>query len=369
MDFNSEVFFNWAYHNDEEDSFFFKSNLDDLFFVAYGEPMIEISPSNALPQIFIGDFEGHHTIYSFSNWIMRIGDQISSQIKRPIKLKQDTNSITKLGPKIYVDSKEDFKKFVQNALTKIEDQSFKKIVLSRRIKYPANPINQNELVKKLLCKNQLAQNTYFILYTKQKNISLSFSPETFIRLEGEKFYSMALAGSVPNSSVPEFAAKNEDKIIEDKKLIHEHDLVVLDLNSVLTLYLDKLTISPLSILKLPYIMHRKIEFSGNLKKDVLINDIVSALHPTPALGSLPRDGGLKVINEIEKSDRALYGAPIGVITKNRSELAVNLRMIEIKKDSISARVGCGIVSGSNASNEWDETENKFSPFERVLNEI
>jgi menaquinone-specific isochorismate synthase len=369
MELNSGTFFEWAYKNNEENSFFFKSNQDDLFFVAYGEPEKTGLNSTIFPKVFIGNFEGKHSVYTYPNWIMRSGNEISSKTSRLIKLKKETNQTTELGTKIYLDTKDDFKNFVQNALEKIIDKSFKKIVISRRMKYLANPINQNELIKKLILKNQLAQNTYFILYTNKNNISLSFSPETFIRQKGMEISSMALAGSVPNSHVPEFASKNEDKIINDNKLILEHDLVVEDVNSVLKEYLNEVSISPLSILKLPYIMHRKIDFSGNLKKDVSMIDLITALHPTPALGTLPREGGAKVIYEIEKTERDLYGAPIGIITESLSDLAVNLRMIEITNDCVSARVGCGIVLGSNPSLEWEETENKFSPFERVLNEI
>ena len=96
-------------------------------------------------------------------------------------------------------------------------------------------------------------------------------------------------------------------------------------------------------------------------------DVLHALHPTPAVGGLPKDRALEYIKEKEYFTRGLYAAPIGVISKsNEAEFAVALRSMRITGKSATLYAGAGIVKGSTGESEYEETRTKFRPMLDVL---
>ena len=69
-----------------------------------------------------------------------------------------------------------------------------------------------------------------------------------------------------------------------------------------------------------------------------------------------------MIKRLEDFDRGLYAAPIGVISKERSELAVGIRSALLYENQLHVFGGAGIILGSTAEKEWDETLNKMKNF-------
>ena len=54
--------------------------------------------------------------------------------------------------------------------------------------------------------------------------------------------------------------------------------------------------------------------------------LVERLHPTPALGGLPKDSAVEKIREVEDLDRGLYAGPIGWFDyQGNGEFAVAIR--------------------------------------------
>src|SRR5438105_3059657 len=87
-------------------------------------------------------------------------------------------------------------------------------------------------------------------------------------------------------------------------------------------------------------------------------DATSALHPTPAVGGVPKDAALRFIREHEGIDRGLYAGLVGWVGEGRAELAVALRSALVRGRRARLFVGAGIVEGSSAETEWEETELK-----------
>jgi menaquinone-specific isochorismate synthase len=81
---------------------------------------------------------------------------------------------------------------------------------------------------------------------------------------------------------------------------------------------------------------------------------------------MPYENGIQVINDIEKRKRNAYSAPVGIISKNITDLAVGLRAGSFTANKLILHTGCGIVENSIASEEWNETENKLAPFLKAL---
>ncbi|KVH98715.1 ADC synthase [Cynara cardunculus var. scolymus] len=97
-------------------------------------------------------------------------------------------------------------------------------------------------------------------------------------------------------------------------------------------------------------IRRKLEF-----------DILSSLHPTPAVCGFPTEEARVLIAETEMFDRGMYAGPVGWFGGGESEFAVGIRSALVEK-GLGALIyaGTGIVEGSSSSQEWDELELKTS---------
>jgi isochorismate synthase EntC len=96
---------------------------------------------------------------------------------------------------------------------------------------------------------------------------------------------------------------------------------------------------------------------------VHVLELVSALHPTPAVGGSPRASALTAIRELEPFERGAYAGPVGWIdAEGDGEWAVALRCAEIDGQLANLFAGAGIVAGSDPDAELDETERKFRAF-------
>jgi isochorismate synthase len=90
--------------------------------------------------------------------------------------------------------------------------------------------------------------------------------------------------------------------------------------------------------------------------------LAGRLHPTPAVGGLPRSGALAAIAALEGFDRGLYAGPVGWVDGNGDgEWAVALRGAQLDGSRARLVAGAGIVAGSDPDAEWAETEAKLRP--------
>ena len=135
----------------------------------------------------------------------------------------------------------------------------------------------------------------------------------------------------------------------------------------MTPFSKNIIIEELQTMKLSYIQHRSIPIKATLAPGINVLQLVNLLHPTPAVGGLPWDKAKPLIKELEPYSRDSYAAPIGIISKNFSELAVGIRSALIEGSKISIYGGAGIVKGSIAEEEWNETGIKMNPFLKVVN--
>ena len=89
-------------------------------------------------------------------------------------------------------------------------------------------------------------------------------------------------------------------------------------------------------------------------------DLVSRIHPTPAVGGSPRAEALDWIRRVEPESRGWYAGGVGWVDANgNGEFAVGIRSIAIRGNQARVFAGAGIVEGSDPEQEWNETELKM----------
>ncbi|XP_055960951.1 isochorismate synthase 2, chloroplastic [Mercurialis annua] len=122
-----------------------------------------------------------------------------------------------------------------------------------------------------------------------------------------------------------------------------------------------------AIRKFPRVQHLNAQLAGKLSSEDDEFDILSSLHPSPAVCGFPTEEARALISRAEIFDRGMYAGPVGWFGGRESEFAVGIRSALVQK-GLGALIyaGTGIVEGSNPSLEWDELELKTSQFSKFL---
>ncbi|MBS7345784.1 MAG: isochorismate synthase [Caryophanon sp.] len=194
------------------------------------------------------------------------------------------------------------------------------------------------------------------------------SPERLVKVDAHKAYSSCVAGSIKRG-----ATKAEDEalgasLLADTKNLEEHQYVVDMIAETFRQSCDNVVFpdGP-QLLQIRDIQHLFTPVEGELKEHATILSLVKYLHPTPALGGVPREAAMSIIREYEPMNRGLYAAPIGWMdAEGNGEFAVAIRSAAIVNQDAYLYAGGGIVGDSKAQSEYEETLVKFRPMLRAL---
>jgi menaquinone-specific isochorismate synthase len=122
-----------------------------------------------------------------------------------------------------------------------------------------------------------------------------------------------------------------------------------------------------TLMKNRHIQHLYTPVRGISKEGVTIFEFVENLHPTPAMGGLPKEKAVVRIREMEDLERGFYAGPLGwVDTYGNGEFAVGIRSALIQNNEASLFAGCGVVEDSTPESEFRETGIKFNPMLSAL---
>ncbi|HWF22288.1 MAG TPA: chorismate-binding protein [Acidimicrobiales bacterium] len=101
--------------------------------------------------------------------------------------------------------------------------------------------------------------------------------------------------------------------------------------------------------------------SGTSSSRPTVLELVATLHPTPAVGGVPRQHALRVIKELEPGDRAHYAGPVGWMdAAGDGRWVVGIRAATVTGRHAHLAAGVGIVEGSDPLSELRETNWKFT---------
>lgn len=263
---------------------------------------------------------------------------------------------------------DEWKIMIEQALRLFNKKELEKIVLSRKKIFCYDEAIEMPVMFRELYQSNL-NSSHFSIFHQRSYLEafISFSPERLFTLSKKNLETISLAGSITRGQSEEEDLQLEETLKTSDKLIREHALVTHAIEEKLKQVCDKVVVSPLFTMKLPYIQHRQSTIKASLKKNIEVTTLIDLLHPTPAVGGIPTDNARNKILEIEKEKRGYYAAPVGILSKDFSEMAVGIRSAFINGTTITIFGGAGIVPGSVAEDEWNETGAKMQPFIKVIN--
>ncbi|WP_298143315.1 chorismate-binding protein [Flavobacterium sp.] len=251
-----------------------------------------------------------------------------------------------------------FETQVEQGIKRISEGRLSKIVLSRKV---STEIDLNLIDSYIhMCLTYPAAFCY-LFYTAEIGFWMGASPELFCEVSDGIATSMSLAGT-------RFATKYQPFL--DKEF-REQELVTQFISSKLADLVYRVRVSDRTEIQAGNLIHLQTIISGRLLEHATLNQLIAALHPTPAVCGLPQQKAFQAISEIEKYDRSFYTGVVGVVNgvqpnKINARLYVNLRCMNYRDKQTTLYAGCGIVADSNPPAEFEETEQKFKTIKRIL---
>ncbi len=265
---------------------------------------------------------------------------------------------------------------VSKAIKEIERGTFKKVVLSRQIltTYQGTPL---QLFLKLL--NTYTDAFCYMWYHPKVGLWLGATPEVLVSIQNKNIQTMSLAGTQPYTGEPNPEWKNKD--IEEQAMVTDY------ITEVLKSIVTQLQISETESLRAGSLMHLRTKITGRLK-DLDIKKLLKVLHPTPAVGGMPKNEAYLFIKANENYNREFYTGYLGELnfkeeiaraSNNRNienkayraihtktDLFVNLRSMQLEDQTATIYIGGGITIDSIPEQEWEETVNKSATMLKVI---
>lgn len=192
------------------------------------------------------------------------------------------------------------------------------------------------------------------------------TPEVLIESRGERWTTMALAGTMATPGPWSEKNTREQRIVAE--YIHDS----------LTRSCRLVSQQPPRTVTAARLFHLRTDFEFALRDGVDIVDALTDLFPTPAVCGMPKREAMEAILHDEALDRRYYSgfcgpwnmsSPTSSASSGQdaaTALYVSLRCMEMKGKSIRLYAGGGLLDESEERAEWEETEKKMQTMKALL---
>ncbi|GIV35493.1 MAG: hypothetical protein KatS3mg031_3028 [Chitinophagales bacterium] len=261
-------------------------------------------------------------------------------------------------------SREAFCNMVERALDEIRSGKIKKVVLSRPHPHAIadgwSSIAVFDRLEKLY-----PEAFVFLVNLPQIGQWIGATPELLLTLHNQTLKTVALAGTKQTSPDQDFDWGTKD--MEEQKMVADYIYTTLR-----KFFGENIHMHGPATVKAGPLEHLETSFTIPFKAERITDTfdaLLNEMHPTPAVGGLPKQQALQLIHKLEGYDRAYYSGylgPVNLQQEHSIQLFVNLRCLEVLYDGLVLYVGAGITADSNPLAEWEETEWKAQTLLKAL---
>jgi isochorismate synthase len=256
-------------------------------------------------------------------------------------------------------SREDWVGAVRATLERVREGAMSKAVLARSVDLELG--RQPDPIAILEALRAAYPGCYrFLVADGEGAVFLGASPERLVRLVAGEILTEAVAGTIRRGAGgdDESLARSLAQSTKDR---NEHETVLRHLLE--TLRPDCAEIhapAEPGVMLLPHLLHLRTSVRGRARGNPNVIEILSRLHPTPAVAGMEREEALAWIRSRERMSRGWYAGPVGwVNSRGEGDFAVGIRSVAIRGSRARVFAGAGIVPGSDPDREWEETEIKM----------
>ena len=256
---------------------------------------------------------------------------------------------------------------VDRALEEMAGGGISKVVLARVQTVPAEGGSEPVDVAMNLWRDDPDAHV-FLFEPEPGHVFLGAAPETIATVSGGQLRATAVAGSVGKGETEAQQKAFARDLMKSSKDRREHEVCVQDMVERLRAICEEVTAQEEPhVLTLSTIQHLETVIEAQLLPDQTVLSVLQTLHPTPAVCGLPRDPALDFLQREERFQRGWYAGPLGWFNGDGNGVFVPaLRSAVCRGKEWRLFAGAGILAGSDARREWDETRIKFQPVLRAL---
>ncbi|HEY8394285.1 MAG TPA: isochorismate synthase [Thermaerobacter sp.] len=254
---------------------------------------------------------------------------------------------------------------VEQALAAIARGELRKVVLSRRVCLRTRtPFDAGDVLRRLRAGYP---DCFLFCIPGGDAFFLGATPERLARVRAGSLETAAVAGSTRRGETEERDRELGRALLANPKERAEHALVVEMLREALAPLCESLEVpAEPALLRLGNVQHLHTPIRGAVRGRSVLQ-VVARLHPTPAVGGVPRGEALRFIRQQEPAPRGWYAAPVGWLDHHgEGEFAVAIRSGLLRGAEAWLFAGCGIVPGSDPQREYEETRLKLQPLLSAL---
>ena len=196
------------------------------------------------------------------------------------------------------------------------------------------------------------------------------SPEMLVRVEGGMAQTHPIAGTRPRGKTDEEDTRLAEELKRNEKERSEHVMLV-DLGRN-----DLGRVSKFGTVRVPqfmglekysHVMHLVSIVEGELADDQDRLDALVACFPAGTVSGAPKVRAMEIIAELEPDRRGIYAGAVGYLDfAGNLDFCITIRTLVITGTRATVQAGAGIVADSNASAEYQETQDKAKALIRAL---
>ncbi|MCA9630243.1 MAG: isochorismate synthase [Myxococcales bacterium] len=256
---------------------------------------------------------------------------------------------------------------IQSILAAIAKGGAEKIVAARKTRFTLqNAVDPLAVLQRL----QGSPNVNRVAFRFAMAEFLAATPERLLRRSGRQIQTEALAGTLPTQRASGSVADAVRALLASRKDREEHAYVVQEILRCLAPFCSSIRAADEPVVReLRHVVHLQTPIAGELaaEPERHVLELVEALHPTPAVGGVPREFALDFLSQHEALERGWYAGPLGWFdAAGDGEFWVGLRSGVFEGNQAHLFAGAGIVRGSETQSEFAETEVKLTSLLRAL---
>lgn len=206
---------------------------------------------------------------------------------------------------------------------------------------------------------------FSVFYKWKDDFVLCYSPERFLKKEGNWMVSEPIKGTRPRGGdlATDEGLKNE--LLNDLKERAENTMIVDLVRNDMSKVAQKNSVQVpelCHVYSYPHVHQMISKVSCNLRPEVPFSEILKALFPMGSMTGAPKLAAMQQIEKLEHFDRGLYSGSLGYIHGDAFDLNVVIRswMYDQKNKEIKGAFGSAVTILAKGADEWEEVLTKFN---------
>ncbi|MDR3593610.1 anthranilate synthase component I [Clostridium sp.] len=291
-------------------------------------------------------------------------EYINSLLYRPT-LAEESEEKSDVSFEFYT-SREDFIENVKKAKEHILAGDIFQVVLSQRMKC-ATEKSYLEIYRRL---REVNPSPFMFLIDYDEYQVVGSSPESLVSVKNGKVITNPIAGTRKRGETPEIDSFLEKELMEDKKELAEHVMLVdLGRNDIGKISkIGTVNVSDfMKVEKFSHVMHITTKVVGDIEESKDGFDALAACLPAGTVSGAPKIRAMEIIEDLEGCKRGIYSGAVGYFTYGGdTEMAIAIRTLILKDKIAYLQAGAGIVYDSVPEKEFEEIQNKLMVIKEVL---